>query len=45
MIPQHNALQILRKPRIALLATGGTIAGTAGSATDTRDYTAGQPGP
>ncbi|WP_374616091.1 asparaginase, partial [Thauera aminoaromatica] len=45
MIPQHNALQILRKPRIALLATGGTIAGTAGSATDTRDYTAGQLGP
>jgi L-asparaginase len=45
MIPQHNALQIIRKPRIALLTTGGTIAGTAGSATDTRDYTAGQLGP
>lgn len=34
----------MRKPRIALLATGGTIAGTAGSATDTRGYTAGQIG-
>ena len=45
MTPQSTALQILRKPRIALLATGGTIAGTAGSATDTRDYTAGQLGP
>jgi L-asparaginase len=45
MIPQQNALQLVRKPRIALLATGGTIAGTAGSATDVRDYTAGQLGP
>ena len=34
----------MRKPRIALLATGGTIAGTAGSATDTSGYTAGQLG-
>lgn len=42
MIPRQNALQLVRKPRIALLATGGTIAGTAGSATDVRDYTAGQ---
>jgi len=31
-------------PRIALIATGGTIAGTAGSATDTAGYTAGQLG-
>ena len=45
MIPQRNALQLVRKPRIALIATGGTIAGTAGSATDVRDYTAGQLGP
>ena len=34
----------MRKPRIALIATGGTIAGTAGSATDTSGYTAGQLG-
>lgn len=34
----------MRKPRIALLATGGTIAGTAGSATDTSGYAAGQLG-
>lgn len=34
----------MRKPRIALIATGGTIAGTAGSATDTHGYTAGQLG-
>ncbi len=30
------------RPRIALIATGGTIAGTATSATDTRHYAAGQ---
>lgn len=34
----------MRKPRIALLATGGTIAGTADSAADTRSYAAGQLG-
>lgn len=34
----------MRTPHIALLATGGTIAGTAGSATDTSGYTAGQLG-
>ncbi len=34
----------MRRPHIVLLATGGTIAGTAGSATDTRAYTAGQLG-
>ncbi len=34
----------MRKPSIALIATGGTIAGTAASATDTRGYTAGQLG-
>lgn len=45
MTPQHATLPILRKPRIALLATGGTIAGTAGAATDTRDYAAGRLGP
>ena len=45
MIPQHNALQIIRKPRIALLTTGGTIAGTAGSATATHDYSSTQPQP
>ncbi len=33
-----------RRPRIVLLATGGTIAGTASSATDTHGYTAGQLG-
>ncbi len=46
MTPQSTALHDpQRKPRIALLATGGTIAGTAGSATDTSGYTAGQLGP
>ena len=39
-----ESLHTMRKPRIALLATGGTIAGTAGSATDTSGYTAGQLG-
>ncbi|MFT3760797.1 asparaginase [Thauera sp.] len=33
-----------RRSRIALVATGGTIAGTAASATDTANYTAGQLG-
>ncbi|WP_418648060.1 asparaginase [Thauera butanivorans] len=34
----------MRRPRIALVATGGTIAGTAASPTDTTGYTAGQLG-
>ncbi|ENO89685.1 asparaginase [Thauera linaloolentis] len=33
-----------RKPRIALIATGGTIAGTAASPTDTTGYSAGRLG-